>query len=86
MTGEVWRGEAGEYGQQEAADPSSELEAGPPWQLEADRRGLAAADLWARVDLVEAAVVDPVVLEEAELACRPSYLRFYSCLQYKRDN
>ena len=74
MTGEVWRGEAGGRGQKEAAaDPSSELEAGPPWQLEADRRGLAAADLWARVDLVEAAVVDPVVLEQAELACRPSY-------------
>ena len=74
MTGEVWRGEAG--GRElkgAAADPSSELEAGPPWQLEADRRGLAAADLWARVDLVEAAVVDPVVLEQAELACRPSY-------------
>ena len=72
MTGEVWRGEVGGRGQKEAA-ASSELEAGPPWLLEADRPGLAAADLWARVDLVEAAVVDLVVLEEAELACRPSY-------------
>ena len=73
MTGEVWREEVGWRGQEEPADPSSELEAGPPWLLETDRRGLAAADLWARVDLVEAAVVDLLVLEEAELACRPSY-------------
>ena len=72
MTGEVWREEVGRRGQEEPA-ASSELEAGPPWLLEAERRGLAAADLWARVDLVEAAVVDLVVLEEAELACRPSY-------------
>ena len=72
MTGEVWREEVGGRGQKEAA-ASSELEAGPPWLLEADRRGLAAADLWARVDLVEAVVVDLVVLEEAELACQPSY-------------
>ena len=72
MTGEVWRVVAGGRGQEEPA-PSSELEAGPPWLLEADRPGLAAADLWARVDLVEAAVVDLVVLEEAALACRPSY-------------
>ena len=71
--GEVWQEEVGGRGQKEAADPSSELEAEPPWLLEADRRGLAAADLWARVDLVEAVVVDPVDLEEAELACRPSY-------------
>ena len=56
---------AGGRGQEEPADPSSELEA--------DRPGLAAADLWARVDLVEAVVVDLLVLEEAELACRPSY-------------
>ena len=73
MTGEVWLGEAGGRGQKEAADPSSELEAGPPWLLETDRPGLAAADLWARVDLVEAVVVDLLVLEEVELACRPSY-------------
>ena len=72
MVGEVWREEAGGRGQEEPA-ASSELEAGPPWLLEADRPGLAAADLWARVDLVEAAVVDLLVLEEAELACRPSY-------------
>ena len=73
MTGEVWREEVGGRGQEEPADPSSELEAGPPWLLEADRPGLAAADLWARVDLVEAVVVDLLVLEEAELACQPSY-------------
>ena len=73
MVGEVWQGEAEGRGQEEAADPSSELEAGPPWPLETDRPGLVAADLWARVDLVEAAVVDLVVLEEAALACRPSY-------------
>ena len=72
MAGEVWREEAGGRGQKEAA-ASSELEAGPPWLLEADRPGLEAADLWARVDLVEAAVVDLLVLEEAELAGRPSY-------------
>ena len=72
MAGEVWREEAEGRIQKEAA-ASSELEAGPPWLLEADRPGLAAADLWARVDLVEAAVVDLLVLEEAELACRPSY-------------